>query len=481
MFPTNRPRFSGYFPFLLFWAMLLYLPLSAKVYRVGASFHFSDPYTLSVSGALKDGDTVLIAPGIYSGQAATALWSASHLLIRGEDGMAEMVADGHHNGGKAIWVVSGDHITVENIAFYNCTVPDRNGAGIRSEGKGLTIKDCRFIGNENGVLSNSPYAGHILIERSEFGYNGYSDGYSHNVYINHVDTFTFRFNYSHHARTGHHVKSRATSNFILCNRISDEAEGNSSRLIDLPNGGFSVVTGNVLMQGPMAENNNLVGYGMEGLTNPAGDFYFVNNTLVNKRESSCRFLQLAETSGATAVINNIFAGKGIIVEGTPSILVANLASEDPEFFRFNDEPANDYRLTAESPAADAGIDPGMVHGVPLLPRWVYMHPADSAKRENSGLPDIGAYGYQAPGSVQASVVRGFFLFPNPAYTFDMTRVVTPVPCKKFLLVGSGGGEHRVDCGPQGFRLPSAILPGLYCVKLIGEKGVTISKMVVLSR
>lgn len=466
--------------FKILWLILLSLKLSATVHRVGPSLLFPDPYTLSISGVLNTGDTVLIAPGTYTGQAATALWTASHLLIRGKDGIADMEAGGHHCGGKAIWVIAGDHVTVENIGFYNCSVPDRNGAGIRSEGKGLTIRHCRFAGNENGVLSNSPYAGHILIELSEFGYNGYGDGYSHNVYINHIDTLTFRFNYSHHAKSGHHVKSRAACNIILCNRISDEKAGNSSRLIDLPNGGFAVISGNVLMQGPVAENNNLVGFGMEGLTNPVHAFYLVNNTLVNKREASCRFLQLAEGTGTSAVVNNIFAGKGIMVEGTPAILEANLAAEEPGYFRFRDEAVFDYRLNAGSPAIDTGIDPGMANGVPLMPQWEYIHPADSVIRTNSGKPDIGAFGDHAYGAVQDALFRKIFLYPNPAGAGDLIKIEGCLTVRKILLIGTGGHLYSIECKPEGFRLPSTLPAGVYFVGMVKGLGLSVDRLVVVS-
>ena len=41
---------------------------------------------------------------------------------------------GKNSGGKAIWVISGDDTTVENIELSGATVPDQNGAGIRQEG-----------------------------------------------------------------------------------------------------------------------------------------------------------------------------------------------------------------------------------------------------------------------------------------------------------------------------------------------------------
>ena len=55
--------------------------------------------------------------------------------------------------GKAIWVIAGDDVTVENITFSGARVPDQNGAGIRAEGKNLTVRSSRFYDNENGILA----------------------------------------------------------------------------------------------------------------------------------------------------------------------------------------------------------------------------------------------------------------------------------------------------------------------------------------
>ena len=92
----------------------------------------------------------------------------------------------------------------------------------------------------------------ILIERSVFDRNGYGDGQSHNIYIGQVRSFTLRFSHSHDSIFGHEVKSRAKVNYILHNRLTDENDGNSSYLIDLPEGGHGYVIGNILEKGGRA-------------------------------------------------------------------------------------------------------------------------------------------------------------------------------------------------------------------------------------
>jgi hypothetical protein len=98
---------------------------------------------------------------------------------------------------------------VEWIEFSECQVPDENGAGIRQEGNDLTVRHCYFHHNQNGILAGTVNPSTIRIEHSEFGYNGFGDGYTHNLYINNIDSLIFRFNYSHHAIVGHELKSRA--------------------------------------------------------------------------------------------------------------------------------------------------------------------------------------------------------------------------------------------------------------------------------
>ena len=148
------------------------------------------------AGAAQDGDVIEIDAGTYVGD--VAIWWANNLTIRGVGGYAHLEANGQHAQGKAIWVIKGNNTTVENIEFSGATVADRNGAGIRQEGAGLTVRHCYFHDNENGILGG---AGDIVIEYSEFAKNGFGDGYSHNMYISNAASFTLRHSYSHHAKS----------------------------------------------------------------------------------------------------------------------------------------------------------------------------------------------------------------------------------------------------------------------------------------
>ena len=388
---------------------------AATTFQVWASRTYESPNALYAADVVQAGDTIEIDAETYTGQAALAVWSANDLLIKGVGGQAQLVASGEYIWGKGIWVCRGDNITVEHIEFSGASVPDGNGAGIRLDGIGLTVRYCYFHDNENGILAGNPYAGDILIEFSEFANNGYGDGYTHNLYIGHVNKLTFRYNYSHHAKVGHNLKSRANENYILYNRIMDEESGYSSRLIDLSNGGFSIIMGNLLMQGPEAENNNLVGYGLEGLSNTsAHELYFINNTLVNKRQASCIFVDIKNGTSIANVSNNIFAGSGTIINGTTTTMDHNLIESNIAALNFVDEENHDYQLQANAPAIDFGTTVDDVNGYSLTPEFEYVHPLASIPRSTvNDIIDAGAYEYGnivANNRIEPTPIT---IFPNP--------------------------------------------------------------------
>ena len=384
-------------------------------YHVGANQDYPSPNALYQANVLDDGDSIFIEAAIYEGEDALANWSKSNLYIKGINGRPHLKAAGAYILGKGIWVCSGNDITVENIEFSGAIVPDKNGAGIRLDGIGLTVSHCHFHDNENGILTSSPFEGTVLIEYSEFNDNGYGDGFSHNIYINHVEFLIFRYNYSHHAKIGHCIKSRAANNFILYNRIMDEASGNSSRLIDISNGGRSLIMGNYLMQGPNAENNNLIGYGLEGLENSSEhDLYIVNNTMVNERQASCVFMEIALGTSSAHLYNNLMAGSCLLSNGEITNASGNYAQNGINLLFFEDPQNYNYKLKEESPAIDFGTIIGEIDGLDLNPNWEYEHPMMRKGRTViSGKIDPGANEYKSPLSVMENAERELKIYPNP--------------------------------------------------------------------
>jgi len=362
---------------------------TSRVIQVGPGKQVTTP-SAAAKGA-RDGDIIEIDAGVYVGD--VAVWRANNLVIRGVGGLVQLKAGGNDAEDKAIWVIKGRNTTVERIEFSGAKVRDGNGAGIRQEGDGLTVRHCRFVDNEEGILAGGTLASEILIEYSEFAANGNGEGNTHNMYIGTIKRFTLRYSYSHHAQVGHDVKTRARENFILYNRIMDEANGNSSYEIDIPWGGVTYVIGNVIQQGPQAENPTLLSYGAEALRHPVNELYVVNNTFVNDRPNGGLFVALRAAPSPARLVNNIFAGKGTVVQGAAE-QKDNLVTNRPGLV---DQAKYDYRLAKGSKAIGAGSDPGTVNGVNLMPVFQYVHPMSMAPRANGKAVDIGAYAYPGPG------------------------------------------------------------------------------------
>lgn len=383
----------------------------AEILRVGPEQQYATP--CGAIAAAAPGDTIQVdASGNYRGDVCG--WATAGLTIVGVNGRPRIDAAGQNADGKAIWVISGDDTTVENIEFTGAAVPNHNGAAIRQEGANLTVRHCYIHGNQEGILTGDSPSSQILIEYTEFAENGYSDGESHNIYIGHIAQFTLRYSYSHDAISGHLVKSRALQNFILYNRLTGEL-GTDSYELDLPNGGRSYVIGNVLEKGPFSENPTVVAYGEEGVTNPNSELYFVNNTVVNERTRKGTFIRVGAGALPSLVQNNIFSGGGgnLIIDQPDARLLQNLQGGG----LFVDPASYDYHLKPDSPARDFGANPGTVNGYSLVPMFQYFHPTCFERRSTSGASiDAGAFEYRgadgADSSCSSTASASAFSAPN---------------------------------------------------------------------
>src|SRR5262252_2104240 len=354
------------------WALVVCLlalttGLAAATLQVGPGQPYAEPCA-AITAAMP-GDTILIdATGSYNGDVCT--WSTNDLTIQGVNGRPHIDATGKTSNNKGIWVLEGNNNVIESVELSGAVSSDKNGAAVRLQGSGLTLRQVYFHNNQDGILADGTQSGEILIEYSEFSANGAGDGQSHNIYVGRVDKFTLQYSYSHSANNGHLVKARAANNYILFNRLSSEG-GNSNYQIDIPNGGLSYVVGNVIQQGPKDPNRIFLSYLEEG-TNAyitSYDLFVVNNTFVNE-QSQGTFIKAVDPANPVTVKNNIFSGAGTLINQSSAILANNMSGVDPLFVN---PSAYDYHLKAGSPAIDAGVDPGVGLGVSLLPVYEYVH------------------------------------------------------------------------------------------------------------
>src|SRR6185437_4792853 len=77
-------------------------------------------------------------------------------------------------------------VSIDGFDFTGAQTPNgNNGAGVRYQNGNLTLTNDYFHNNQNGILATPTVAGtgSIVIDHSEFAFNGRGDGYTHNIYI----------------------------------------------------------------------------------------------------------------------------------------------------------------------------------------------------------------------------------------------------------------------------------------------------------
>lgn len=364
----------------------------------------------SASTQARSGDIIEIDAGDYV--ADVAVWTQDRLTIRGFGGEVRLIAAGASAKGKAIWVINGTDVTVENISFRDAKARDHNGAGIRFEQGTLLVNHCSFFNNENGILTSNNANAELVIENSVFGDNGAGDGRSHNLYVGQIKKLTVTGSYFHHAKKGHLLKSRAAENHIFYNRLSDEIGGTASYELEFPNGGLAYVVGNIIQQASTTENPVVISYGAEGYKWPRNELYLTFNTIVDDLPKGGVFLKHQPGLDRLLAVNNILVGEGSLEGGSnrwsldlvERLLAAKQPSSDKRdiaiavqtdhnvttgWESFVQASRYDYRLRSGALADFQVVKLAPVHGVDLEPHREYSHPAGS-RRLTSALLRPGA-------------------------------------------------------------------------------------------
>jgi hypothetical protein len=221
------------------------------------------------------GTVVILAPGTYR---EAGVITADGVTLRAQAG-ARVV--GVAAEGKAALVIRGNGTVIEGLDCSGIAVPDRNGACVRLEGRDLTLRRVYFHDAEQGVLIGDQ-GGAVVIEDSRFERLG-AIGRSHGVYANHIRQLTIRRSCFLSSRDeGHEVKSRAAHTVIEASVIAS-LDGVDSRLVDVPNGGGLIIRDSVLEKGPRSSNRDVIGFGLEGIGNPANGVRLENSVVILDR------------------------------------------------------------------------------------------------------------------------------------------------------------------------------------------------------
>jgi hypothetical protein len=413
---------------------------NAITWNVGATRTYTLPG--QISALIGDGDTILIDGGVYNNDAVR--WNKKDLVFIGLGSDTDRTVlrySGDIPNGKGIFVFETpgicDNAYIENIVFDGAQVSDangHNGAGVRFQAKDLRVNRCKFLNCQNGILQHhgSVTDANIIIENSEFENNGYqlpssaAAGYEHSIYIGQsADTLIVTNCYFHDPRgQGNIIKTRAQRAFILYNLI-DEGNGFGSWEINIAQGGLNIIMGNVIIQGSSGANYGMIGY--DAATNVLEDFYFVNNTVINKHFGSIRYFNVQPSSGITSykIYNNIFSS----VPGTTNLFIGgnipssldtagNLLTSDYQTFGFVNPAMNNFQLTPTcTDAIDHAVSAGNTSGGFLLePQQMYVDFRNAAivRNVSGSAMDIGAYEFdQLSSEISSGFHSDFKIFPNP--------------------------------------------------------------------
>ncbi len=325
--------------------------------------------------AARDGDTIEVEPGDYVGDVTA--WPQSDLTIRGVGTRPRLIADGKSAEGKAIFVIKGQRVRIENLEFRGARVRDRNGAGIRLEGSPLTVSGCLFADNENGILAGNTPTMSIAIDSTVFNGNGNDEGSAHNLYVGTVDRLSVEGCWFARSRVGHLLKSRARVNTVQYCRLTGE-DGTSSYELEFANGGQAVVIGNVIQQGPASENQTIVSYGAEGYRWPENNLVMAFNTVVNDRAKGGVRLRVSKGAEHVTLAHNLWLGAGTLNLDAPLDSRGNREAGRGDFA---DAAKFDFRLRAGSPLVGQAGFRGGNHGDFALPLREYVHEASSCPLE----------------------------------------------------------------------------------------------------
>lgn len=257
---------------------------------------------------VKDGQTIWIVPGSYRDGG-----------VLGAHGVT-ISAEGVHLFGKA-WegkaaiVIVGNDAVIEGLRCSHIVVPDGNGACIRAEGRNVTLRRVHFHDAECGILTHWR-AGRVVIEDSLFErLGGFNDdgGQSHPIYVGAVEEFILRRSRVLSAvGEAHEVKSRAKRTTIEDSVIASMSESDS-RLIDIPNGGQIEIRGNVLQEGMLSVNRDIIAVGLErgrgdGLDHELNHVVIENNLILIDRPGRYTFFNAGRGIFEPVMLGNTFVG-----------------------------------------------------------------------------------------------------------------------------------------------------------------------------
>ena len=197
--------------------------------------------------------TIRIAPGVYR---QCAVQQGGRITFQAEQpGTAIFEKTACED--KAGLVLRGQASTIDGLVFRGYSVPDGNGAGVRTEMGDLTVINSMFLDSQEGILGGESTGQRIRIDHATFSGLGQCDqtpDCAHSIYLANRGQVTITNSRFERGTGGHYVKLRVPNVTITDNSFDDTAGRKTNYMIDLPEGARGLIARNTFVQGPQKEN-----------------------------------------------------------------------------------------------------------------------------------------------------------------------------------------------------------------------------------
>ena len=333
---------------------------------------------LSLGEALEraaDGDTIEMLPGEY--REAYAVLENRRLTIRGVGERPRITGPLQPTGKhKALWLVRGGEVTLENLQFRGMRASDGEGAAGRTEGGRLLVRRCEFFENEYAIHATNAQGAELSIQDSVLGMAPKDVGGLHHLLnVGRIARLTVSGSRFQQGFEGHLIKSRARENFIGYNFIHDGLRGGASYEIELPAGGLSTIIGNVIAQGSDSQNRVVLAYGTDGRFWDRNVLLVSHNTFINYKWTPAWFLRVFDdglpADAEVVAVNNLLVGPGLFGLAAPGRFEGNRPAT---LGMLRDAETYAFELAPDSVWRGSGIDPRQVGGHDLAPKAEFEWP-----------------------------------------------------------------------------------------------------------
>ncbi|MET0081748.1 MAG: hypothetical protein ABW079_01955 [Sedimenticola sp.] len=240
--------------------------------RIGERYFFTLKDAVK---ALDNGEILEIGEGVYE---EPLIIRDSNVVVRG---VGHVLFQNTAAKGKAAIINKGNNNVFENIECRHIKVKHKNGACIRNQGKNITLNHVYFHDSESGLMTGKR-PGKVVITNSRFERLG-KNGRAHGLYAGGGELEISNSMFLSSIDEGHEIKTRAHKTLIR-NSVIASMSGNDSRLIDASNGGVLIVEHSILQQGSASENQDAIGYGLEGFKYGENSIRLESNLILLERK-----------------------------------------------------------------------------------------------------------------------------------------------------------------------------------------------------